>query len=244
MSPEIIASIEKTDARIYASTTFAYIAKRYSLKEKRVLDIGCGYGGYMQRFGAQSVGITTRAEEVAYGRIKGRDIRIGNAEHLYEVLHEGETFDVIWCNNILEHLLSPHTFLMQLKKFAHADTVLIIGTPVIPALSILTRLQKFRGALASVHINFFNYVTYPTTIRYAGWNIREVRSFFFKNTALDYVTHFFAPHLYVIAENNTIFTYPPKKVTEWEEDARFKSLLDIGTSIHTTSTMSGKTPNG
>ena len=227
MSPEIIAHLEKRDELTYSSKTFAYIANKFNLSEKRVLDIGCGYGEYMQRFGPTSVGITTRAEEVAYGAIKKRDIRVGNAEVLKETLSTDERFDVIWCNNILEHLLSPHSFLVHLKEFSHKNTILILGTPIVPILSPLTHLKKFRGALAVEHVNFFNHKTYTLTAKYAGWNVVDLRSFFFKNTFLDYVTHFFTPHLYLIAENNVTYHYPDRKVSEWQEEPYYQDLLKI-----------------
>ena len=77
-------------------------------------------------------------------------------QHLI-IIRMNEFFDVIWCNNIFEHLLSPHSFLVHLKKFSHKNTILILGTPVIPVLPSLTKLPKFRGALCRAHVNFFNY---------------------------------------------------------------------------------------
>jgi len=104
---------------VLRSRPFALIARRYRLIEKRVLDIGCGFGEYMQRFGSGSVGITATPEEVAYGASIGRDIRLGNAEKLEELLSPNECFVVFWANNIFEHLLSPHAFLVSLKRWAH-----------------------------------------------------------------------------------------------------------------------------
>ncbi len=227
MTPETIKHLEDRDSLLYASTTFQYISEKFDLPHKRVLDIGCGYGEYMQRFGSGSVGITTRAVEVEYGKLKGRDIRIGNAEDLSNTLNTVEQFDVFWCNNILEHLLSPHSFLVHLKEFAKKDSLLILGTPMIPAIPLLTQLKKFRGALAVEHINFFNYKTYELTAEYAGWNVQSLRSFFFKNAFLDHLTHYFAPHLYLVARNSFEYRYPERKKSEWQEDPYYQDLLRI-----------------
>lgn len=227
MTPETIQHLEKRDALTCASKTFAYIAKLYELPQKRVLDIGCGYGEYMQRFGATSVGITTRAVEVEYGVLKNRDIRIGNAELLKETLGTNERFDVIWCNNILEHLLSPHSFLVHLKEFSHENTLLVLGTPVIPAVTSLTKLKKFRGAFAIEHVNFFNHKTYRVTAERAGWNVQSLRSFVFRNAFLDQITHIFAPHLYLIAQNDVHYEYHDRKVSEWKEEHYYQDLLRI-----------------
>ena len=227
MTKETITHLEKRDLLILSSKTFEFIAKTLDLSHKRVLDIGCGYGEYMQRFGPTSVGITTRTVEVKYGTVKNRDIRIGNAEDLKATLSTTERFDVIWCNNIFEHLLSPHSFLVHLKEFSHEHTVLILGTPIIPAVTSLATLKKFRGALAVEHINFFNHKTYQVTAERAGWNVQSLRSFVFKNAFLDKITHIFAPHLYLIAQNNTLYHYPERKVSEWQEESYYSDLLNI-----------------
>jgi 2-polyprenyl-3-methyl-5-hydroxy-6-metoxy-1,4-benzoquinol methylase len=218
---------EGKDAHILKSTTFEFICTTYDLGHKRVLDIGCGYGGYMQRFGPKSVGVTTREEEVEYGKLKGRDVRIGNAELLKESIRQDERFDVIWCNNIFEHLLSPHAFLVKLKEFAHEDTLLILGTPIVPIFPLMRRLPRFGGAISHSHINFFNYITYTATVQYAGWKQLSLRSFFFKNKILDAVTHYIAPHLYMIAKNDASYRYSVKKAAEWLEDPYYKEMLDI-----------------
>lgn len=215
------------EAAVLASKTFQRIADYYSLETKRVLDLGCGYGEYMQRFGPTSVGITTTPEEVEYGKTINRDIRLGNIEYLSDCLSKDERFDVIWCNNILEHLLSPHAFLVKLKQFAGPDTMLMIGTPMVPFFPVLMKLPKMSGALASPHINFFTKKTYHLTAQFAGWSVASTRPFLFKNQLLDESINTIAPHLYLIAKNNATYKYPPKKLHEWEHDAAFKELLSI-----------------
>lgn len=227
MSPEVISRLEKKDDAVLASSTFAYIAQTYNLSKKRVLDIGCGHGSFMQRFGDDSIGVTTSSMEVEYGALKKRDIRIGNAENLKATLSTSERFDVIWCNNILEHLLSPHSFLVHLKEFSHNDTLLILGTPIVPAITPLTTIKKFRGALAHEHINFFNHATYRLTAERAGWHVHALRSFVFKNTLLDMITHIFAPHLYLIAHNDISYHYHDRKKSEWSEEPYYADLLSI-----------------
>ncbi|MCI0597813.1 class I SAM-dependent methyltransferase, partial [Candidatus Parcubacteria bacterium] len=134
--------------------------------------------------------------------------------------------DAIWANNLFEHLLSPHHFLMELRKHAHKDTLLILGVPVVPWAPFLMRLKKFRGSLASNHINFFTAKTLQLTVARAGWKVLSARSFFIDNALLDtFATGLAAPHVYVVAKNNIDFTYPEKKVREWEDDEHYADLL-------------------
>lgn len=215
------------DALTLKSKTFKRIAETYSLSEKRVLDVGCGVGSHMQRFGTSSVGLTTNPKEVALGKIINRDIRLGNVERINEIFDETEKFDVIWCNNIFEHLLSPHAFLVNLKKFSHDDTLIILGTPMIPWPPFLMRIKKFRGALATPHINFFTYDSYRYTVLFAGWQIETLSSFIFGSKLLNTLTARFVPHLYMVAKNNTTYRYHQKKLKEWEDDSLYQPLIEI-----------------
>lgn len=209
------------------SKTFKRICDTHNLANKRVLDIGCGVGSHMQRFGPGSVGITSDPREVALGAEISRDIRLGNVEKLSEAMLPSEKFDVIWCNNIFEHLLSPHAFLVNLKTHAHPDTIIILGTPMVPTPSLLMRIKKFRGALASPHINFFTARTYELTVQFTGWEIETITPYFTNSAFLNALIRPIMPHLYLVAKNNVDYQYPPKKLKEWEHDEHYQGLIEV-----------------
>jgi SAM-dependent methyltransferase len=214
---------------VSSSRTFKNICDLFDLRCKSVLDIGCGYGQYLKHFGAGSIGLTTANEEVEYGNQNNLKIVFGNAEHLNKSIGSG--FKAIWANNIFEHLLSPHAFLMNLKKFSSDDALIIIGVPVVPKIVSLIRTKRWRGVLASNHINFFTHITVGLTVKMAGWSVVYTRPFIFKNCFLDLLVRPFAPHMYVVAKNNPDFKYPPKKIHEWIEDEHYDELLKITKQI-------------
>jgi SAM-dependent methyltransferase len=213
-------------SKIDNSTTFRNICDLFSLRKKAVLDIGCGHGHYLRHFGEGSFGVTTAQEEVEFGKKNSLNIVFGNAEYLEDSV-SGKQFDAFWANNLFEHLLSPHAFLMKLKRIAHKDSVLVLGVPVVPKIVWFIQLRWFRGVLASNHINFFTGDTLKLTVERAGFKVLFVRPFLFKNAFFDNLAKPFAPHLYVVAQNDTHFVYPPKKVGEWKDDVRYKELLSI-----------------
>lgn len=223
-------SIKDREINVNASRTFANICSIYDLSRKAVCDVGCGFGEYLRSFGKGSIGITTTLDEIDYSRKNSLPVVFGNAERIDEIKFEKQ-FDVIWANNIFEHLLSPHSFMMKLKKISQQNTVAIIGVPVIPKIVSLMGLRWFRGSLASNHINFFTHLSLRLTLERAGWNIVTVRPFIFKYKFLDLIIRPFAPHLYVVAENNSLFRYPPKKVGEWISDDYYAELLSITRQI-------------
>lgn len=211
---------------IEKSRTFRNLCDLFDLRSKKVLDIGCGHGHYLTHFGPGSVGITTAQEEVDFGLSNSLAIKFGNAEDVTATLGD-ETFSAFWANNLFEHLVSPHIFLMKLKKSAITDSLIILGVPVIPKLVNLVRLKWWRGMLASNHVNFFTADTLQLTVERAGWAVESVRPFIFKNSILDTLVKPFVPHLYVVARNDVDFKYPPKKIGEWKDDPKYEELLSI-----------------
>lgn len=195
------------------SNTFNNIVDTYDLGNKRVLDIGCSYGEYLCKFGKGSVGLTVNKEEEEFGKGAGLDIRIGNLEENYDI---DEKFDIIFANNIFEHLYAPHYFLQKIKNKLNDDGLLILGVPCIPVFSFLLRFRRFRGSLASAHINFFNKITLEKTVEFAGWEIVQSRSFYFKNRFLTYLLTPTNPHFYIIAKVKQDFKYDEKRLKELE----------------------------
>lgn len=211
---------------VNSSITFRNICDSFGLHDRAVLDVGCGYGHYLKHFGLGSVGVTTAKDEVDFGKENNLNIIFGNAENLSDTLGD-RNFDVFWANNIFEHLLSPHSFLIKLKRQAANNSLLILGVPVVPKIVSLIKLNKFRGVLASNHINFFTKDTLRLTVFFAGWSVKDVRPFVFKNKFLDKIVSPLWPHLYIIAENDINFRYPQKKIHEWQDDEKYKELLSI-----------------
>lgn len=201
-----------TDAsrNIADSRTFANLTKRFWLDKKAVLDIGSSEGRYLAHFGAGSIGVTIIPEHVAQAEANGVRVVQGNVEDPDFSLPQ--KFDVVWANNLFEHMNAPHLFLMKVRELVRDDGLLILGVPIVPWLSFLTRFKKFRGAYAVSHVNFFTRKTLMETVRAGGWAIQEVRSFYFQQSMIDALMNLIAPHIYVIAHPTKNFVYPNKRL--------------------------------
>lgn len=221
-APDI--GIEKRFAGVKRSRTFARVLRTFSLDKKKMLDLGCSFGEYLVCFGEGSLGITTTTQEVEYGAKKGLNIIQGNVE-LIDELGITDAYEGIWANNLFEHLLSPHAFLIRLKAVTKEGSLLILGVDVLPRVVSLTKIRKFRGALATPHVSFYTRETLALTLPRAGWNIVTLRPFYFTNPFLDWCASWFAPHLFAVAKNDTAFRYPPKKQKEWKDDAHYDRLF-------------------
>jgi len=205
-------SIEQRFTNSAKSKTFRNIVNRFDLSRKAVLDIGCSYGELLAHFGKGSVGITISKDEAEYGKAKGLDVRYGNIESDTFILNE--KFDVIYANNLFEHLLSPHQFLVRIKKYLKPGGILILGVPCIPKMVSLLRFKKFRGSLALAHINFFTRETLIRTVEKAGWKPTAVRGFHFLNMLVDLFLNPIYPHFYMVAFPDPNFQYSEKRLKE------------------------------
>jgi len=179
------------------SKTFQNIIKIFGLDKKSVFDIGCSNGEFLIHFGKDSVGINITQAELEYGRSKGLDMRYGNIES--KDFNIEETFDVIFANNVFEHMYAPHDFLNNIKKYLKEGGVLVLGVPCIPSIKYLLRFSKFRGSLAITHINFFTRQTLIKTVERGGWKVLDARGFRFSNKFIDKLLNPIYPHFYVVA---------------------------------------------
>lgn len=204
--------IEKRFSNIAQSKTFQNIVSLFHLDKKAVLDIGCSYGEFVAAFGPGSTGITIKNEEALYGVSKGLDIRAGNIED--DSFNLKEKYDVIFANNLFEHMFSPHQFLQTIKPLLNKDGILILGVPCIPKIVSLLRFRKFCGSLSDAHFNFFTRDTLMKTVEYGGWTISATRGFHFKNNIIDSLLNAIYPHFYVVATINPDFKYSEKRMRE------------------------------
>lgn len=207
-------SIRKRFERINQSRTFRNIRRKFNLEHKSVLDVGCTYGEFLKHFGVGSKGLTIMPEEVRVARELGLNVDLVNIEQ--ETNQTIGHHDVIFANNIFEHMQSPHNFLLKIKQYLRKDGILILGVPCIPTITPLLKFKKFRGALASLHINFFSRTALRKTVEYAGWKIIEIRGFRFANPLIDCLLNPIYPHFYVIAEVDKNFQPSSKRMKELE----------------------------
>ncbi len=208
--------IGKRFEAVSASRTFRNIRMRFGLERVAVLDLGCSYGEFLAHFGPESVGVTVSPEEASYAKERGLAVVLGNVEDDTFAASLGKKFDIIFANNLFEHLYSPHAFLIRSKELLDEEGRLILGVPCVPKFAFLMRFAKFRGSLASQHINFFTRETLRLTVERAGWIVEDVRGFHFASPFIDHLFDFIYPHFYVIAHPDLAFEYSKKRQKELE----------------------------
>jgi len=110
------------------------VASRASLKDLKILDIGCGGGLLaepMARLGAYVVGLDASEQTISVARAHAKlsrlaiDYRAGSVE---ELARRAERFDVITALEVAEHVADLDSFLEAIKKLLKPGGLLIMST--------------------------------------------------------------------------------------------------------------------
>lgn len=177
ISPSSIAE----DRRIYEkffkrlSRTFAPTVLKYGLHNRRVLDIGCGYGHYLSHFGTGSIGIDANGKMVDYCAVHG--LSAFRADVDISLPATIGTFDAVWCSNFMEHAVSPHALLRGMHAVLRPGGLVFIKVPLVPHsfFEILFNviIKKPAGYRAEEHLYAYTPRTISFIIERAGFEMVE-----------------------------------------------------------------------
>jgi SAM-dependent methyltransferase len=165
-----------------------------SFVNEKWLDLGAGDGTYLKFMSDKSYGLDIKPN--TQKKIGRWNFNNQVSEYLIS------TFDVIWCSNLIEHVMRPHEFLLNIKKFLKPEGLLIIVCPQ----TLLRNPFIFKGTLHGGHVNFFNLTTLKLTIQYSGYKILFSGSPSFGR--FGYKLSFLSPMIMCVASPINNFQYP------------------------------------
>jgi len=152
----------------------------------RFLDVGCGEGwalSFFKRKKWEVLGLDFSDYGCkSHNQNCLSNLRVGNIyETLTSLVIEKEKFDVIWLDNVLEHVIEPLSLLHVCKSLIKSQGVLVIEVP-----NDFSPLQQYlynEGIIAKPfwvkipdHIYYFNREGLDTICRSAGWETKFVMS--------------------------------------------------------------------
>jgi len=123
---------------------FSPVFTRYivpSVKNRKVLDVGCGVGQYLRHFSDQSIGMDLN--DIKLKECKRAVIR-GNVNHGLPFIDN--CFEAVFCSHILEHLDAPINLLKEANRVLQSKGILIIAVPFEKSLvRLFLRDHYFKG---------------------------------------------------------------------------------------------------
>jgi len=199
-------SKEKTDANQKKIRDIEWDAvKNFIPADSEFIDVGCGMGYTMRRAEAEMQckvsGIDPQPGEHGVGRyhkenLENLNIIQGVSEN---IPFAGETFDVVYCSHVLEHVDDEQKALLEMKRILKPGGVLIIGMPT----AAMAWVNLITNVLFTSHIRLFNVILKP---------------FPFINTGETKFIHMFIPGSHSDNKADTIF-YDIRnyRITRWKK---------------------------
>jgi len=160
------------------------VLKRVMPDARSVLDVGCGEGFAMAYFRSQGwsvKGLDFSAAGVEAQNPQCRDhLLVGDVFALLAAeTAAGRTYDVVWLQNVLEHVLDPVDLMRSLKGLLTPGGVAVITVPndfsavQREALELGHIDREFWVALPD-HLSYFDHVSLTETARQTGWSCVEL----------------------------------------------------------------------
>jgi 2-polyprenyl-3-methyl-5-hydroxy-6-metoxy-1,4-benzoquinol methylase len=146
---------------------------------ERALDVGCSTGYLAQRLverGARVVGIEADPFAAEEARAVCEEVLVGDVESL-ELAFPPQSFDLVICGDLLEHLRDPGAFLERTRPLLRPAGRLVLTTPNVAnwamRLGLLAGRWRYtdRGILDRTHVHLFTRRTLVETLERAGYRI-------------------------------------------------------------------------
>jgi len=218
----IRASAVSDEMKDFRSKQFDDFIQKFSLKGKKVIEVGCGCGEYlsiMKQSGADTYGLEHSTElvqqsvknglKVSKGFIKNNDYKIDNAP-----------FDAFFILNFLEHLPDPNSILKGIYNNLTDDGIGIVEVPNFDMILQKNIVSEF----ISDHLFYFTRETLNTTLNLNGFEIIEcnevwhdyiISAIVKKRKKLD-ISHFYEHQIQLKKDiEKYISLFKNKKVAIW-----------------------------
>ncbi|MHB8160077.1 MAG: class I SAM-dependent methyltransferase [Thermoleophilia bacterium] len=125
----VLEDSDHDEAQVRFSHLGSFLAEPPLCRGRRLLDIGCGMGEYIQfanSCGWFASGVEIDEKAVKLGQNAGLDILQGNAEHLPV---DSNSFDVVRMWHVLEHAYSPTKVLSEIYRVLSPGGFLLLSVP-------------------------------------------------------------------------------------------------------------------
>lgn len=149
-----------------------------------ILDVGCASGWFLfqlsKRFKkASCVGIDIYKDAIEYGKKKYSKIKFRVAD-AHKIPYKANTFDLVICTEVLEHIDHPETVLKEIKRVLKKNGIAVIeldsGSALFSISWFLWRIGK-GGVWKDAHLHSFNPDKLEKLIKKAGFKILRSQKF-------------------------------------------------------------------
>jgi 2-polyprenyl-3-methyl-5-hydroxy-6-metoxy-1,4-benzoquinol methylase len=141
-------------------------------KGKTFIDIGCNAGFAVEAartLGLEATGIDLDQTAIEFAQKYYPQANF-QAMSIQEVAKKGQTFDIIYCSEVIEHLSKVDDFVSSLYKILKQDGILFLTTPDIGHYSIAKNLLDWDGVRPPEHLLYFSKKSLGLLLKKHGFN--------------------------------------------------------------------------
>lgn len=150
-------------------------------KPSRVLEVGCGAGGFSSQLEAETWGVEPFADAAGEASRVLSNVLRGTYQEVEGRLPD-RYFDLVVCNDVIEHMPDHDWFLKAVKQKMAPGATLIGSLPNILHLTALVKLMllkdwpyKESGILDRTHLRFFTKKSIRRTLEENGYAIEILK---------------------------------------------------------------------
>lgn len=170
----IRASAFSEEMRKFRSNHFKSWVKEFNLTNKKILEVGCGKGEYLEilsNAGADAYGVEFSEQSVEYCLNKNLSVTRGFLGEKISNL-EGEKFDGFMCLSFMEHWPEPNKVLNALLKNLNDGS---IGLVEVPNFNMILEKGLY-SEFISDHLLYFTKETLIFTLQLNGFEVLSCES--------------------------------------------------------------------
>lgn len=164
-------------------------------KLNRLLDIGCGTGGFVFAAGNmkwQSIGTEISFDCIQAARQKDLEVYFGNVT---ELDMEHESFDVIRMHSVIEHLKDPRGVLNTASKLLRQGGLLLISTVNTDSFTASFQKESWKYIHPLYHVHLFNTSNLSLLLKKMGFKVKRLQTRGVKSKHRKFLKTFSLDHL-------------------------------------------------
>lgn len=156
-----------------------FIPKKYT----RVLEVGCGEGNFRPNLDLKHEywGVEQDTVAASVAKTKLDRVLVGEFEQVEHDL-PGKFFDLIVCNDVIEHMENHVNFMINIKKKLAQGGSLVISIPNVRLLSNINQVlfakdwhYRDAGILDRTHLRFFTRKSLVRLLNETDWRIELLK---------------------------------------------------------------------
>lgn len=142
----------------------------------RILDIGCGFGGFLKGAAEQGWKYPEGIEIASIPAHYTSSYFPVKMKPFEELEYNDYSFDVIRLNNVIEHVPSPKALVLSAYKNLRSGGLFVISTPNYRSLSVSICREKWQYIGGDDHIHLFTPETLSKMLEQSGFKVISIRT--------------------------------------------------------------------